>query len=280
VIRHRRPELRVLPVERCCQVLEVNRSDYYAKDLVQPPATAHEFETAVQELADERPAYGYRRIGAALRKRGNGIATNKRVRSQMRKLGLNRRKRRRGVRTTTPGKGAAHPNLAAELAVTQPRQLLVTDMSYVATDCGFAYVSVILDAFSRRALGWAASESLSTQLPLEALEMVLGTQELAPGWIHHSDRGCQYTSHDYGERVRQARGRLSNSKPGCPYDNAAMESFFKTYKYEDANLRTFRDLAQLKLSLAEFLEDYNSERLHSAIGYRSPIEFEALHAAN
>jgi putative transposase len=198
----------------------------------------------------------------------------------MRKLGLNRRRKRRKARTTTPGKGPANPNLAAELNLTGPRQLLVTDLSYVAMPNGFAYVSVILDAFSRRALGWAASESLSTELPLEALEMVLAREDLPEGWVHHSDRGCQYTSHDYGERIRLAEGKLSNSKPGCPYDNAAMESFFKTYKYEEANFQTFRNLEDLKLNLATFLEDYNSRRLHSGIGYRSPIEFEDLHAAN
>jgi putative transposase len=147
----------------------------------------------------------------------------------------------------------------------------------VALPTGFAYVSVVLDAFSRRALGWAVSESLATELPLEALDMVLSQEILPEGWIHHSDRGCQYTSQDYRRRVERHLGLLSNSKPGCPYDNAKMESFFKTYKYEEANLQTYSSPEDLKLNLATFLEDYNSVRLHSSLGYCSPIEFETLH---
>ncbi len=274
-----------MSVERCCQLVSLSRSEYYVKAAEEVRATesepgVDELEAAVQEVADERPAYGYRRIGAALRKKGNRKASNKRVRSRMRKLGLNRRRKRRKARTTTPGKGPASPNLAAELNLTGPRQLLITDLTYVALPHGFAYVSVILDAFSRRALGWAASESLATELPLEALEMVLSRKDLPEDWVHHSDRGCQYTSEDYRKRVLDAKGLLSNSKPGCPYDNAAMESFFKTYKYEEANFQTFRNLEDLKLNLATFLEDYNSQRLHSSVGYCSPIEFETLHAVN
>jgi len=280
VIRNRRPEVRALPVERCCQVLSVSRSDFYAMSgtatLCQPDAP-EELEAQIQEVADQRTAYGYRRIGAALRKTGNRRATDKRVRHRMRKLGLNRRPKRPKTRTTTPGKGPASPNLAANMNVSGPRQLLVTDLSYVALPSSFAYVSVILDAYSRRALGWAVSDSLSTDLPLEALQMVLSREDLPKGWVHHSDRGCQYTSHEYRERVLTVQGLLSNSKSGCPYDNAVMESFFKTYKYEEANFQTFRNIEELKLNLATFLEDYNSQRLHSSIGYCSPIEFESLH---
>lgn len=179
-----------------------------------------------------------------------------------------------------PGKDPACPNLAADLNLTGPRQLLITDLSYVAMPNGFAYICVILDAFSRKALGWAAAESLATELPLEALEMVLQREELPENWIHHSDRGCQYTSRQYREGVLAVQGKLSNSRSGCPYNNAAMESFFRTYKYEEANFQTFRSIEDLKLNLATFLEDYNSERLHSSIGYQSPVEFETLHNSN
>lgn len=254
MIRHRRPELLNLPLERCCQLLSLSRSEYYLKAAVEarepePEPSVDELEAAVQEVADERSAYGYRRVGAELRRRGRSSATNKRVRSRMRKMGLNRRRKRRKTRTTTPGKGPASPNLAADLTLTGPRQLLVTDLSYVA-------------------------------LPLEALEMVLAHEDLPDGWVHHSDRGCQYTSNEYRERVLAVQGLLSNSRSGCPYDNAAMESFFKTYKYEEANFQTFRSLEDFKPNLATFLEDYNSQRLHSSIGYRSPIEFEILHAVS
>jgi putative transposase len=274
VIRSRPPRLKEIPVERCCQVLGVCRSEYYSKSAV---AAEDDLNLAIQTEADKRIPYGYRRIAESLWKKGNRRATPKRVRSRMRKLGLSRRPKRRKARTTTPGKGPAAPNLAANLNLERPRQLLVTDLTYVALPKGFAYVSVVLDAFSRRALGWAASESLATELPLEALDMVLSQETLPKGWVHHSDRGCQYTSQDYKERIEQHLGLLSNSKPGCPYDNAKMESFFKTYKYEEANLQTYSSLEDLKLNLSTFLEDYNSVRLHSSIGYCSPIEFETLH---
>jgi len=277
VIRDHRPA--GLPVERSCQLLNLSRSEYYEciSDEAQEPIPDDLLEEIVS-LTDERTAYGYRRVGANLRKRGNAKASDKKVRTRMRKLGLNRRRKRRKPRTTIPGKGPASPNLAADLNLTGLRELLVTDITYVALPRGFAYVSVILDAFSRRALGWAASESLATELPLEALEMVLSSTNLSEGWIHHSDRGCQYTSSQYKERVLKFKGQLSNSKPGCPYDNAKMESFFKTYKYEEANLQEFLSIQDLRENLASFLNDYNSQRLHSSIGYCSPIEFEILHA--
>jgi putative transposase len=274
VIRSRPPRLKEIPVERCCQILEVSRSEYYSKP---PAAVADELNLAIQCEADSRIAYGYRRIAESLWKKGNRRATPKRVRSRMRKLGLSRRPKRRKTRTTTPGKGPAAPNLVADLNLERLRQLLVTDLTYVALPRGFAYVSVVLDAFSRRALGWAAAESLATELPLEALDMVLSQEALPEGWIHHQGRGCQYTSQEYRNRVQGCLGLLSNSKPGCPYDNAKMESFFKTYKYEEANLQTYSSLEDLKLNLATFLQDYNSSRLHSSLGYCSPIEFESLY---
>jgi putative transposase len=274
VIRKRSSSLSVISIERCCQILGVSRSEYYAKPTID---AKDDLCLEIQTEADERIAYGYRRIAESLWKKGNRRATRKRVRSRMRKIGLNRRPKRRKTRTTIPGKAPASPNLVANLNLERPRQLLVTDLTYVALPQGFAYVSVVMDAFSRRALGWAASDNLATELPLEALGMVLSQESLPQGWIHHSDRGCQYTSKDYKEKVEQNFGILSNSKPGCPYDNAKMESFFKTYKYEEANLQTYSSLEDLKLNLATFLQDYNSFRLHSSIGYCSPIEFEILY---
>lgn len=272
MIRTRSPRLAVLPIERCCQILEVPRSEYYRKPIEKAP---DELDGEIQVEADARISYGYRRIAEALARKGNRSATRKRVRSRMKKLGLNRRPKRRKTRTTTPGKGPASPNLAANLNLETLRQLLITDLTYVAIPKGFAYVSVVLDALSRKALGWAVSESLATELPLEALEMVFSKETLPKGWIHHSDRGCQYTSQDYKERVEAHLGILSHSKPGCPYDNAKMESFFKTYKYEEANLQTYSSTEDLLLNLSTFLEDYNSSRLHSSLGYQSPNEFES-----
>ena len=275
MIRARRPV--GLPIDRSCQILQVCRSEFYAnlpKEVSVEPVTDELLE-AIQAVADERPAYGYRRIGASLRKRGHRSASNKKVRTRMRQLGLNRRKKRRKARTTVPGKGPCSPNLAADLNLTGPRQLLITDITYVAIPKGFAYVSVILDAFSRRALGWAASESLATELPLEALDMVFALAALPDGWVHHSDRGCQYTSSDYKERVHKFNGLLSNSKPACPYDNAAMESFFSSLKTERTARKVYRTRAQARADVFDYIERfYNSTRRHSTLGYVSPIQFE------
>lgn len=281
MIRERREELRELPVERCCQVLKVSRSEYYRR-LKEPAATGDtgDLDRLVSQASDERTVYGYRRISAHLRRKGHVKASDKRVRRSMKRLGLNRRRRRKRPLTTTPGKAPACPNRLKEARVSAPREALVTDLTYVALPQGFGYVSVVLDAFSRRALGWAASESLGTELPKEALETVLQRHPLKEGWIHHSDRGSQYTSGPYRELVLSQKGVLSNSRKGNPYDNAAMESFFKTYKCEEASLTGYGSLEELRSSLEAFLHDYNHERLHSSLGYLSPAEFEELHYQN
>ena len=277
MIRQRSDRVRSLGVERCCQVLEVSRSEYYAAR-TKSERVPCELDSLVQAVADKRPAYGYRTISARLRKDGHDLATHKRVRLSMRRLGLVRRPRRRWTCTTTPGKGPAAPNLAAEIQVTEPRRLLVTDFTYVALPGQFGYVSVILDACSRKALGWSVSESIDTDLAKASLSMVFANHTLEAGWVHHSDRGSQYTSQEYREFVLKANGVLSNSRKGNPYDNAKMESFFKTYKCEEAHLAQYDSLEDLKASLQIFLEDYNSERLHSSLGYCSPTEYENLHA--
>lgn len=278
MIRERREELQALPVERCCQVLAVCRSEYYESLKAKEKKPSLELDAFVAAAADERTRYGYRRISAHLRKGGHEGATDKRVRLSMKRQGLAARPKRRFTRTTLPGKAEAAPNLARETAVESPRRMLVTDLTYVALPKGFAYVSVVLDAFSRRALGWAASETMDVSLPSSALSAVFEIHALDEGWIHHSDRGSQYTSSEYRALVTSRGGLLSNSRKGNPYDNAKMESFFKTYKSEEAHLNAYESLEDLKRSLQAFLDDYNSQRLHSSLGYRSPEEFETLHA--
>jgi putative transposase len=276
VIRARRPELRPLPVERCCQVLGVSRSQYYANGIPKAGVLPDELSERVMEAATQRLVYGFRRVAAHLRRQGILSATPKRVRVRMKRLGLSRGRKRRFVRTTLPGKGVASPNRAKDLVPTGPGQLLITDLTYVALPQGFGYVSVVLDAYSRRALGWASSRSLSTALPEQALRRAIATANLRPGWIHHSDRGCQYTSEPYQRLVRETGGILSHSRPANPYDNATMESFFKTYKTEEVNRNAYDSIEELNQNLEAFLNDYNSQRLHSSLGYRSPVEFEAI----
>lgn len=279
MIRARPERLKELPTLRCCQVLEVSRSHLYeSSQQKESDAVVDELEQLVKQAAEESPAYGHRRVSAKLRKKGYKKATVGRVKRHMRKLNLSRRRRAKRVRTSIPGKGPASPNLLKEQPVTGLRQALVTDITYVALPHGFAYVAVILDLFSRRALGWACTTSLHTELALAALKHALESHELPESWIHHCDRGCQYTSQEYKERVLAKGGRLSNSAKGNPYENANMESFFKTYKSEEVHLAQYDSLEEVRLSLDLFLSDYNSQRLHSSLGYCSPMEFEQLHA--
>jgi len=256
----------------------VSRSTYYESSEPQPEAP-DELTGLVRKFAETHTASGYRMLAARLRRKGHRAASEKRVRLRMRRLGLKGRRRRRFVRTTVAGKEPAGNNLMKDLKLDKPRQALVTDLTYVALPKGkFAYVAVVLDAFSRRALGFSSSTSLHQDLPERALKRVLDFHELPKGWIHHSDRGAQYTSGAYKSLVQNNSGRLSNSRKGNPYDNAKIESFFKTYKYEEANLADYQSLEELNKNLAKFIYDYNSDRPHSSLGYKSPIDFELLHA--
>jgi transposase InsO family protein len=170
-----------------------------------------------------------------------------------------------------------YPNLAWRLETMATNQLWVADITYVRLDEEFAYLAIVLDAFSRRAVGWAMATHLQTSLALEALDMALADRTIAPGGlVHHSDRGVQYACGDYIARLDAAGIQPSMSRVGCPYDNAMAESFMKTLKQEEVDGRAYRDLAAARRSIGTFIDQvYNGQRLHSALDYRSPVEFEA-----
>ena len=230
---------------------------------------------AIQKIALEMPAYGYRRVTAELRRRGP-IVNRKRVLRIMREDNLLCLRRRKFVVTTDSNhKLPVYPNLARDLKVTGLNQLWVADLTYIRLQFEFLFLAAILDAFSRKVIGWALERTLEATLTIGALRMAIRDGRVEPGLVHHSDRGSQYADSDYTGLLKDHGIQISMSRRGNPYDNAKAESFMKTLKYEEIYRSEYRDLADARSQIGRFIEDvYNQKRLHSALGYRSPAEFE------
>jgi len=239
-----------------------------------PPA-ALELRDAIQHIALRWPAYGYRRVHAELVRQGWKV-NHKRVLRLMRIDNLLCIRRRKFIFTTNSQHGLpVYPNLVEGLVLNRMDQLWVADITYIRLQVGFVYLAVLLDAFSRRCIGWALQRTLEAALALEALRMALRQRRPKPGLVHHSDRGVQYASYAYTAELQQHGIRISMSRTASPYDNAQAESFIKTLKYEEVYRTEYRNLEEARASIAEFLENiYNHERLHSALGYCPPEEFE------
>jgi len=265
-------------VNLLCQIAGVSRAGYY-RFLGRPPSTPEDMDlrSEIQAIALQWPAYGYRRVHAELVRRGWKV-NHKRVLRWMRSDNLLCLRRRRFILTTDSKHGLpVYPNLARTMVLTGINQLWVADITYIRLQFEFVYLAVILDAFSRRCIGWALRRTLEAAVVLEALRMALALRRPGPGLIHHSDRGVQYASQDYVALLLEHGIRISMSRIGTPYDNAQAESFIKTLKYEEVYRGEYRNLEDARGSIREFLEKiYNQQRLHSALGYRPPEEFEAL----
>jgi transposase InsO family protein len=263
-------------VNALCQMTGLNRAGFY-RWRVPRQATPVEMELRdqMQKVALQWPAYGYRRITRELQKRGFAV-NHKRVLRMMREDNLLCVRRRAFVITTDSRHNLpVYPNLARQMTPTAINQLWVADITYIRLRTEFGYLAVILDAFSRRVIGWALGRRLEAELAVAALRMALVERQPAPGLIHHSDRGVQYASHAYTEILKQRQAEISMSRKANPYDNAACESFLKTLKQEEVYRNEYRDFQEALSSIAEFLECvYNWKRLHSALGYLPPAEFE------
>lgn len=259
-----------------CQMTGLSRAGFYRwRTPREATPVEMELRDKMQRVALESPAYGYRRITADLQRQGFEV-NHKRVLRMMREDNLLCVRRRAFIVTTDSRHNLpVYPNLAREITPTAINQLWVADITYIRLRTEFVYLAVVLDAFSRRVIGWALGRTLEAELAITALRMALIERQPAPGLVHHSDRGVQYASHAYTEMLKQHHATISMSRKGNPYDNAACESFMKTLKQEEVYRNEYRDFQEAHSSIGEFLERvYNQKRLHSALGYRPPAEFE------
>jgi putative transposase len=271
---------RGLTIARMVELGQASRSGFYRfGDSAEPRPDPHmDLRDAIQRIALAWPSYGRPRITAELR-RQHWTVNPKLVYRLMREDNLLCVRKRKFVVTTDSNHAhKVYPNLAPGLILTAPDQLWRADITYIRLREEFVFLAVILDAFSRRVIGWALDRTMEDELTLTALRMALSRRVVQAGLVHHSDRGSQYASNEYTDLLKANRIDISMSRKGNPWDNAACESFMKTLKYEEVLRNEYRDLPDARASIAEFLEKvYNQKRLHSALGYLPPAEFEARH---
>lgn len=254
------------------------RSSYYYRPQglsAEKRKTEADLRDRIEEIALRFPRYGYRRMTRQLQREGFPV-NHKRVLRLMRASDLLVKCRRKWLSTTDSRHGfRVYPNLCREVTPTGLNQLWVADLTYIRLRWEFVYLAVILDAFSRRVVGYALSRSLEATLTVAALQAALADRRPPPGCLHHSDRGVQYACDQYVRLLTEAGMQISMSRRGNPYDNAQAESFFKTLKHEEVYLTQYRNFQEAAASIGDFIEQlYNRERLHSALGYLPPAEFE------
>jgi putative transposase len=259
--------------------MKLARSSFYYQSKSQAIGhlqTQADLRDKIEAICLEFPGYGYRRVTKQLQHDGRQI-NHKKVLRIMRESDLLCRLKRKKVKTTNSQHGfPRNPNLIKGKAISHLNQVWLADITYIRIRTGFVYLAAILDAYSRKVIGYAVSTSLENTLTLEALRMAIARRQPNPGVIHHSDQGVQYASEEYVAELQRYDFLISMSRAGSPYENATMESFFKTLKYEEVYLYEYETYADVKERIPYFIEAvYNQKRLHSGIGYRSPEEYEA-----
>jgi transposase InsO family protein len=261
----------------------VSRASFYRFDVDRLPRPERDMDLrdAIQRVALEWPSYGRPRLTAELRRRGWKV-NPKRVYRLMREDNLLCVRKRKFVVTTDCNHNRkVYPNLAGEMVLTGIDQLWVADITYIRLESEFVYLAMVIDAYSRRVIGWALERTVEDDLPLAALRKALDLRQPAPGVVHHSDRGSQYASGDYTDLLKAHGCQISMSHKASPWENAGCESWMKTLKSEEVYRQEYRDLSEARASIAQFIDEvYNQKRLHSALGYRPPVEYEQVLAAS
>jgi putative transposase len=268
---------RGLTIGRMVELGGVSRASFYRFDTGRQPRPDSDMDLrdAIQRIALEWPSYGRPRITAELRRQGWEV-NPKRVYRLLREDNLLCVRKRKFVATTDSKHGRkVYPNLAKEMTLTGIDQLWVADITYIRLESEFVYLAVVIDAYSRRVIGWALERTMEDDLTLGALRKALELRRPAPGVVQHSDRGSQYASGDYMDLLKAHGCQVSMSHKASPWENAGCESWMKTLKYEEVYRQEYRDLSEARACLAQFIDRvYNQKRLHSALGYRPPVEFE------
>jgi transposase InsO family protein len=271
-----------LSARRLCELLGISRSWWYdRRQPREPDAAAIALRDAIERIVLDLPGYGYRRVTHELRRQG-WVVNHKHVLRVMREESLLCQLKRHLVATTDSRHAfGRYPNLLADHVLTGPDQAWVADITYIRLPTTFCYLAAILDAFSRRVVGWELSCRIDTELTVAALERAITHRRPGPGLLHHSDHGVQYAATRYVDRLEQVGAHIRMAAIGHVYQNALAESFFATLKREEVYLHDYQSFAEAAANLERFIDTvYNHKRLHSSLGYRPPSEFEALWSAD
>ena len=269
-----------LPISRLCALAGISRSWWYARpDGAEKAVQEEDLVHRMRAIVEAHPGYGYRRVTAVLQQEGV-VVNHKRVQRLMQEYRLGVRRRTRRIRTTiTAELSRFSPNRVRGLEVTRCDQVWVADLTYLVLPRGFAYLACVLDAYSRRCLGWSVGRYNTATLAVTALDQAIALRHPSPGLIHHSDQGTTYTSAAYRARLAEIGAIGSMSAKGTPVENAIIEGFFKTLKQEEVNWQDYQSVAEADEALRTYIDGYyNQIRLHSSLGYQAPETFEAADA--